>query len=81
MATQSSIPGWRIPRAEDSGGLYSQWDHKELDTVEQLTHVVSPLPLARRNPCWACALVCLTPVQGTSWVSYSFASSDVSLVQ
>ena len=29
MATQSSILGWTIPRTEKSGGLCSQWDHKE----------------------------------------------------
>ena len=40
-----------------------------------------PSPRSWRNPWWACALVCLTPVQGSSWGSYSFGSSDVSLVE
>ena len=34
MATHSSILAWRIPCTEESGGLYSPWDHKESDTTE-----------------------------------------------
>ena len=34
MATYSSILAWRIPCTEESGGLYSPWDHKESDTTE-----------------------------------------------
>ena len=42
MATHSSILAWRIPWTEESGRLYSSWDHKELDTTEQLTfHFIS----------------------------------------
>ena len=36
MATYSSILAWKIPWREEPGG-YSPWDHKELDTTEQLT--------------------------------------------
>ena len=31
MAIHSSIPFWKIPRTEESGGLYSPWDRKEWD--------------------------------------------------
>ena len=27
-----------IPWTEETGGLYSPWGHKELDTTEQLAH-------------------------------------------
>ena len=37
-ATHSSILAWRIPWTEESGGLYSLWGRKELDTTERLTH-------------------------------------------
>ena len=37
MATQSSIPAWRIPWTEEPGGGYSPWVCKESDTTEQLT--------------------------------------------
>ena len=30
MATQSSIPAWRIPWIEEPGRLYSPWSRKEL---------------------------------------------------
>ena len=33
-ATHSSILAWRIPWTEESGGLYSLWGRKELDTTE-----------------------------------------------
>ena len=33
MATHSSIPAWRIPWAEEPGGVQS-WGHKELDMTE-----------------------------------------------
>ena len=33
MATHSSILAWRIPWAEESGGL-QPWGHKESDTIE-----------------------------------------------
>ena len=32
-ATHSSILAWRIPWTEESGELYSPWDHKESDTT------------------------------------------------
>ena len=32
MATQSSIPAWKIPCTDLAG--YIQWDHKELDATE-----------------------------------------------
>ena len=32
MATHSSILAWRIPWTEESGGGYSSWGCKELDT-------------------------------------------------
>ena len=34
LATHSSILAWRIPWIEEPEGLYSPWDHKELDTTE-----------------------------------------------
>ena len=34
MATHSNILAWRIPWIEEPEGLYSPWDHKELDTTE-----------------------------------------------
>ena len=34
MASHSSILAWRIPWTEESGGLYSPWSGKELDTTE-----------------------------------------------
>ena len=37
MATHSRILACEIPRTEKPGGLYSPWDHKELDMTEQLT--------------------------------------------
>ena len=36
MATHSSILAWKIPWMEEPGS-YSPWDHKELDTTEQLS--------------------------------------------
>ena len=45
MATHSSILAWRIPRTEESGGLYSPRGHKESDTTEQLTHNTQRLGL------------------------------------
>ena len=33
MTTHSSIPAWRIPWTEESGGLWSM-GHKESDTTE-----------------------------------------------
>ena len=33
MATHSSILAWKIPWAEEPGGLYSPWCLKELDTT------------------------------------------------
>ena len=37
MATYTSIRAWRIPWTGKTGGLYSPWGHKELDTTERLT--------------------------------------------
>ena len=37
MAAYSSILVWRITWTEEPGGLSGPWDHKELDTTEQLT--------------------------------------------
>ena len=36
MATHSSIPAWRIPWTEETGGLWSM-GHKESDMTERLT--------------------------------------------
>ena len=38
MATHSSILAWKIPWAEEPGGLYSTWGLKESDRTERLTH-------------------------------------------
>ena len=40
MATHSDILAWRIPWTEEPGGLQSM-DHKELDTTERLTLLLS----------------------------------------
>ena len=37
ITTYSSILVWRITWTEEPGGLSGPWDHKELDTTEQLT--------------------------------------------
>ena len=37
MATCSNILAWRIPWAEEPGGL-QPWCHKESDTTERLSH-------------------------------------------
>ena len=37
IASHASILAWRIPWTEEPGGLYSSWDHKELDMTEQLS--------------------------------------------
>ena len=37
MAIHSSILAWEIPGTEESDGLYSPWDGKELDTTKQLS--------------------------------------------
>ena len=37
MATNSSIPAWRIPRTKEPGGLQST-GHKESDTAEGTEH-------------------------------------------
>ena len=48
LATQSSIPAWRVPWAEESGG------HKELDMTEATEHACTqehrPLPLRQATP-------------------------------
>ena len=36
MATPSTILAWKVPRAEEPGGL-RPWGHKESDRTEQLT--------------------------------------------
>ena len=36
MATHSSILAWRIPWAEEPGGLHSPWGRKESDMTERL---------------------------------------------
>ena len=41
MATHSSILARKIPRTEESGGLYSSWGRKELDTTEQLNYTLT----------------------------------------
>ena len=40
MATHSSILAWRIPQAEEPGGLHSSWDLRASDTAEQLSTTV-----------------------------------------
>ena len=39
MATHSSILAWRIPWAEEPGGLYSPWGRKESDMTEWLSTI------------------------------------------
>ena len=41
MATHSSILAWRIPWTEEPGRLYGPRGHKESDTTERLTLLVS----------------------------------------
>ena len=40
MPTHSSIPAWEIPWTEDPGS-YSPWGHKESDTTEYMTPLLS----------------------------------------
>ena len=40
METHSSIPAWEIPWTEDPGS-YSPWGHKESDTTEYTTPLLS----------------------------------------
>ena len=40
MGTHSSILAWRMPWTEEPGRLQSR-GHKELDTTERLTHIVT----------------------------------------
>ena len=37
MASHSGILAWEILQAEEPGGLYTPWGHRELDVTEQLT--------------------------------------------
>ena len=50
MATHSNILAWRIPWAEEPGGLYSPWGCKESDMTE-----------ATKNACTH-NTICLHPV-------------------
>ena len=61
MATHSSVLAWKIPCKRSTAG-YSPWDHKELDTTEQLSmhtgtprdsvYTLGPAPLQTLNsPC------------------------------
>ena len=38
MATHSRILAWETSWAEEPGGLYSSWGHKELDMTQQLNN-------------------------------------------
>ena len=38
MATNISIPAWRVPWTEEPGGMPSTWDCKELDMTEATEH-------------------------------------------
>ena len=50
MATYFSILAWKIPWAEEPGGLHSPWGPKELDMTERLTFVLgSKDSLAKEN--------------------------------
>ena len=40
MGTHSSILAWRMPWTEEPGRLQARC-HKELDTTERLTHIVT----------------------------------------
>ena len=42
MATHSSILALRIPWTEETGGPYSPWGCKELDTTDNKVHTHSP---------------------------------------
>ena len=44
MDTHSSSLAWKIPRTEEPGGLQSM-GHKESDTTERLTHLLTYLVL------------------------------------
>ena len=37
MATQSSIPAWKIPMDRGAWWAYSPWGHKELDSTKRLS--------------------------------------------
>ena len=38
MATYPSTLAWKIPWTEEFGGLYSSWNHKELDVTQRLNN-------------------------------------------
>ena len=41
MTTHSTIPAWRIPQTEESGGIYSPLCHKESHNGATFTHTQS----------------------------------------
>ena len=50
LEIHSSILAWRIPWADETGGLYSSWGRKELDTTELLSFSLF-IPGSFVNPC------------------------------
>ena len=38
MATNISIPAWRVPWTEEPGGMQSIWDYEESDMTEATEH-------------------------------------------
>ena len=52
MATHSSILAWRIPWAEEPGGLQSM-GRKKLDTTEQLTLSLFHINKIKDNIIWS----------------------------
>ena len=61
MASQFTIPAWKIPRTEESGRL-NPWSHKVSDTTKQLsTHTLDSgenhknisSPLSRQSLSWS----------------------------
>ena len=46
MAPHSSILAWKIPWAQEPGGLCSSWGHKESDMTDDWVHIATRLRLA-----------------------------------
>ena len=51
MSAHSSILAWRIPWTEEPGKLHSPWGHKESDTTERLTLLLSLAAQNNRRSC------------------------------
>ena len=56
MAPHSSTIAWKIPWLEEPGRLYSPWNHKELNTTEQLHFMNRISEYFERYYSWYCII-------------------------